>query len=130
MIAEFKLRQTQYQTENGSYLSSGADETDTHPAAPAGPDTPVSIAPVPATWTALRMQPDKDALYCAYVTIAGDANDNANIGAKAGADFGFTAPNVDWFYVLAECDFDGDATNSFYFSSSYTDGIASQNAGR
>ena len=56
---------------------------------------------------------------CSYVTIIGDALAPANIGAIAGGDFNFTAPATDWYYVLAQCDMDQDATvDSFYFSSS------------
>lgn len=133
VFAEFKLRQEQYHTENGKYLSTGASETSYHPAAPAGPNTPTSIMPLPSEWRALRMNPDKDALYCAYVSIAGLGGDGSNIGAVA-QSFGMTAaPAVNWFYVIAECDFDshpGAASNSFYFTSSNLDGIAKQNEGR
>jgi type II secretory pathway pseudopilin PulG len=130
MLAEFRLRQQQYQTENGEYLSTGVNDTDYYPVTPAGPDTPTIIAP-PQSWTDLRMQPDKAALYCAYVSIAGEAGINSNIGVTAANSFGMAAPPVDWFYVIAECDFDGDTTNnSFYFVRSDMDGIAKQNEGR
>lgn len=129
MFAEFKTRQQGYYTENGVYLSSGAGENDTHPISPAGPDTPATIAPIPDSWKALRIQSDKTALYCAYVTIAGLADNGGTIGAKAAA-FGMTPPKTDWFYVLAECDFDGKPTNSFYFTSSELDTTVIENQGR
>ncbi|MCG8420015.1 MAG: hypothetical protein MJE77_18965 [Proteobacteria bacterium] len=138
MFAEFKLRQQQYYTENGSFLSTGGypgapDENDAYPAVPSGPDmaTPITL---PDSWKALRMQPDKQSLYCSYVTIAGAPSDNPAGFARAGS-FGMTASETDWFFLIAECDFDGvvanrDTDNSWYFTNSDTDRIAIQNEGR
>lgn len=128
MFAEFQLRQGQYYAENGSYLSTGVDESETYPAAPGGKN-PVALGTVPATWTALRMQPDKNAVYCAYVAIGGNAG--AAPGAEAQAFGMAAAPPTDWYYLLAECDFDNDpAVNSLYFTSNDLDAIASRNQGR
>jgi type II secretory pathway pseudopilin PulG len=129
MMAEFKARQEQYSVENGVYLSSGANEGDTWPIAPAGPDTPVGIGAVPATWTSLKMNPGYTELYCAYVTIAGPAGGGA-IGPKA-IDFGMvTPPTTNWFYVLARCDFDSNPADfSYYFTRSDIAGMAIEGAG-
>lgn len=131
VFAEFKLRQQQYHTENGDFLSTGTSETDYHPAgAPAGPDTPSTIEPVRAEWKALRMHVDKQTLYCGYVSIAGRAGEDSKIGTVA-QGFGMTAaPGEDWFYVIAECDFDGTSENSFYMTRSDADGFARQNEGK
>ena len=130
MMAELKMRQEQYNLENGSYLSSGTDEDDTWPVAPAGPDTPVSIAGPPATWTSLKLNPDYTALYCTYVTIAGAGGDDTNIGPKA-VEFGMTAaPATNWFYVLAKCDFNNNPADfAYYFQRSDQSGMASQGVG-
>ena len=130
MFAEFRLRQEQFHAENGTYLSTGADETDLHPAAPSGPDNPNPIAPIPATWAQLRINTDKAVLYCAYTNIAGPGG-GGTIGAIANS-FGMTAaPASNWFYMIAQCDLDGDSTtNSTYFARSDLDGIARQNEGR
>ncbi len=131
MFAEFRLKQEQFHAENGTYMSTGADDTDYHPASPAGPDNPNDIAPLPQEWIDLRINTDKAFLYCSYVAIAGDASDATNIGAKAN-DFNMTtAPATNWFYLIAECDLDSDPTqNSFYFARSDLDGLAKEDDGR
>ena len=131
MFAEFRVKQEQYHAENGTYLSTGADDTDYHPASPAGPENPTTVLPFPTEWDDLRINTDKQLVYCAYVAIAGDGGDATNIGAKATA-FGMSAaPAANWFYLIAECDLDSDSTNnSFYFARSDLDGIAMEDDGR
>ena len=131
VFSDIKVRQGEYHFENGVYVSTGASDGDYFPAAPAGPDRPQDITSLPASWQALKLQPEGNALYCAYVTIAGERGDGSNIGPVA-QSFGFTeAPQEDWFYMLAECDFDDNpAVNSLYFMSSTMAKIAKQNEGR
>lgn len=132
IFADFKIRQGQYQFENGVYLSTNASNSeDVFPATPAGPDKPQEIATWPDTWLELKIQPDPNALYCSYVAVAGERGDNTNIGTIA-QSFGFTdAPEEDWFYLLAECDFDGNAgVNSLYFMSGTMATMAKKNEGR
>lgn len=130
IFAEMRVRQEQYQAENGTYLSTGTSETDYHPAAASGPSTTTSILPMPPTWEELRMQPDKTSVHCAYVSIAGDGGDTSNIGAVAGTFGMSTAPATNWFYMIAECDFDGDpSVNSLYFARSDVSGVAERNPG-
>jgi prepilin-type N-terminal cleavage/methylation domain-containing protein len=106
VFGEFRLRQEQHHVENSEYLATGADETDYFPL-PVSADDPHSIATPPAEWTTLKINIGKPALYCGYVAIAGDGGDATNIGGTANA-FGMTAaPADDWFYVLAECPFNG-----------------------
>lgn len=130
MFTEFKLRQEQYHVENSTYLSTGADETDYWPPTPAGPDTPQLLQPARAEWITLKMAPNATSAYCAYVAISGAGGDATNIGAVA-TGFGLAgAPASNWYYLIAECDFDGQATNSFYFARSDVDGMQVQNEGR
>jgi len=130
MLAEFKMKEERYYVENNTYLSTGANEAATHPASPAGNDKPTTLT-ANTEWQKLRLAPDKASLYCSYVAIAGDAGDDSNIGAIAN-QFGMTtAPDADWFYVIAECDVDGrGGTNTLYFTSSNTDEIFKQNEGK
>jgi prepilin-type N-terminal cleavage/methylation domain-containing protein len=128
VFAEIRNRQQQYYNEFNEFVSTGAADTDYHPT----PPSPASktIAPLPATWQSLRLQPSKTSLYCGYVTIAGRAGDASNIGATA-ALFGFSAaPARDWYYIIAECDFDGKATNSFYFTHSGINMVQEMNPGQ
>jgi prepilin-type N-terminal cleavage/methylation domain-containing protein len=131
VFAEIKIRQEQFHTENGTYLSTGVDDDDKWPATPGDPDTgPNDIAPRPQEWDDLKLNLDKAAVYCSYVTIAGAGGDDTNIGTKA-TDFEFTAaPVTNWYYIIAECDADGRATNSFYFQRSDASGTLSENRGK
>jgi len=131
LFAEFHNRQNQYKVEQGQgrFLSTGSNESDYWPASPPT-NSSRTFAPIPDTWRALNMKPPKTSLYCSYVAIAGDANDGSNIGGKAAA-FSFTTPPANWYYLLAECNFDGDsAVNSFYFASSVNVHIAEEKPGR
>ncbi len=136
MFAEFKLRQEQYQLEHdGNYLSTGTDESNMHPASAPG-SAARSLSPMPASWSSntvpsLRMAPDKSSVYCSYVAIAGAGGDDTNIGAIANSFGMTTAPASNWYYLVAECNFDGDSTlNSFYFTSSDTDRVLVHNEGK
>jgi len=118
MITALSLAEESYKLENGSYLSTGASETDTWPTAP-GP-APQALAPHPATWDALKLVSPSDTARCAYVVVAGNPGDPA--GAIATADFGYTAPaTAPWFYVLARCDQDNDSAKDGYFFKSNAD---------
>jgi prepilin-type N-terminal cleavage/methylation domain-containing protein len=131
MFSKFKMRQEQYHVENGSYLSSGAGDADYFPAAPSGPNEAQAYGALPDSWRALRIHPDYNKLYCAYVSVAGDRGDGTNIGGVANS-FGFNAPpqDGDWFYLIAECDFDGDpGVNALFFTSSDSTEIMEQNRG-
>ena len=131
VFAEFKIRQEAYNVEAGEYLSSGANEDDAWPADPSGTSVTNSIAPLPDLWRTMRFQSDKTGLYCSYVSMAGDPGDTANVGTVASTDFAYAPPNSNWYYILAECDADNDATlNSFYFSRSDREGIVKVNEGK
>ena len=131
VFAEFRIKQEQFHMENGVYQSTGDENTpsDYWPAAPAAPSSEGNaIAPMPATWQALRVNLDKSVLYCSYVTVGKTANTAP--GAIA-AGYGFTAPATNYFYSIANCDLDGKpAVNSQYFSISTTDGLMVDNEGR
>jgi len=135
IFAEFKLRQEGYYNENGRYLSTGGfpgpavDESDAHPDITASSGAPDPISPVPDSWKALRIQTDKTALYCSYVSIAGKGNDpDGNIGTIASSDFSMATPVTDWYYLIARCDVDGNGVvESIRFTNSESDTIAVQN---
>ena len=126
VLSEFQLREQQYAVEhNGFFLSTGANEADKWPPAPSGSKMPTAIAGGPTsctgspagTWCQLHISLDKTELFCAYVAIAGAANDASTIGADASGTFGMApAPTQNWYYVLAECDWDDDnALNEKWF---------------
>ncbi len=127
MFAALRIAQEQYRLENGTYLSTGADEGDTFPAAPVA--TAQSLLPLATTWTTLRVRVPETRAYCGYVTIAGLAG-TAPTGAKA-LEFGLTAaPATDWYYILAHCNLDGSSTrDSYYFTASFDTKVQKQNEG-
>jgi prepilin-type N-terminal cleavage/methylation domain-containing protein len=131
ILTEIQLRQEQFHVEHGRYHSTGASEADMHPSAPSGPNQANPFRPFPDTWQELRIQSSQGHVHCAYVTIAGRANDDSNIGPIAAGIFGFEAPGRDWYYVLAECDLDGDPSrNSLYFAQSDLDRVRVHDEGR
>ncbi len=129
MFAELRIKQEGYHLENGVYLSTGAY----YPRAPASLTAdaaafyPLPAAPSP--WRALRINSDKDSVYCSYKAVAGTPSDTP--GAEANA-FGFTGTQpTNWFYMLAQCELDGDTSqHSTYFAQSGVDGQAVENPGK
>jgi Tfp pilus assembly protein PilE len=125
MFTEFRIKEEQYKLERGTYLSTGAGETDTFPAAPGR--SPQSIVTQPTTWTSLHMAPPIQSARCGYVAIAGVPG--GAVGTKA-AGFGFAAPQTNWYYLLAHCDIDGDPSlDAFYFASSADSAVQSVGEG-
>ena len=148
MFAELKLRQQQFHLENEEYLSTGADDTAAFPSVSPPGSSPQSydlgtsaVPPLPQgtkypdpSWRTLRVSPDKTQLYCVYVAIAGPGGDDTNVGPKAtGGPFNLggalAIPAVNWFYLMAQCDFDGDGDTSTYFTLSDTEGTIVSNPG-
>jgi prepilin-type N-terminal cleavage/methylation domain-containing protein len=132
LFAELKIREQQYHLENEQYLSTGANDDDYFPSATPPGSSPQSYSRDDnAAWKSLKVNSDKTQLYCVYVAIAGLGDDDANIGPKAdGAPFNLTeAPATNWYYLMAECDFDGDGNTSIYYALSDTEGTIVSNPG-
>jgi prepilin-type N-terminal cleavage/methylation domain-containing protein len=126
MFTALSIAEAQYKLENGVYFSTGGSESTTFPATPG--KAPQSLTPPPATWAALKVTPPSVTAYCGYVVIAGAANQAP--GAMASTKFGFTAPKQPYFYILAHCNMDGDASaDAYYFQSSVSSTIKSFNVG-
>jgi prepilin-type N-terminal cleavage/methylation domain-containing protein len=126
LFTELGIKEQQYMVENGTYLSTGASESDTWPAAPS--KSSQALQPLPASWVTLKVQPPESTAKCGYVVIAGDAG--VDPGAIATGMFGMTTPQQPYYYVLAHCDLDGDsAKDGYYFQSSIDTTIQKLNAG-
>jgi hypothetical protein len=70
----------------------------------------------PTRWTQLKVGLPKGGLYCQYEVVAGPAGNNAQIGTYGQILFGATAPVRPWYYLMAQCDWDGDpAVNAHYW---------------
>jgi prepilin-type N-terminal cleavage/methylation domain-containing protein len=127
-FAELRIRQEQFMGENGRYLSTGTGETDTWPVTPTAKLQ--ALGTVPATWTQMRIRAPETQVRCGYVVIAGTGA-LGTPGTLATTSFGFVKPNKNWFYALAHCNLDGNATvDSYYFVSSEGSTIQSLNKGQ
>lgn len=126
-FAELRVREEQYQVENGKFLSTGTSESNTFPVTPSA--TPQTLGTLPATWQSLRVRTPESSARCGYVVIAGTKTDPA--GSMASTTFSYTPPAKNWYYVLAHCDLDNDASvDSYYFISNDSSTIQKSNWGR
>ena len=127
MFSDLRTRMDQYIQENGIYPTSIGEAT-TWPVTPT--TTQQAINPLPPEWTPIKVRiSGASQVYCGYTWVTGLASDSSAIGAQ-GTLFGFTAPTVNWYYLLAHCDFDGDpAVDSYYFTSSVDPTILKLNEG-
>ena len=133
VFAEFKVREQQFHLENEAYLSTGANDDDYFPTAnPPGKTPQTYVRTANPGWVSLKLNPDKPELYCVYVAIAGPGGDATNVGPKASAaPFNLTAADIpiNWFYLMAECDFDGDGISATYYALSDHEGTIVSNPG-
>jgi prepilin-type N-terminal cleavage/methylation domain-containing protein len=113
MLGQFQQREEMYFAENGTYLSTGTGDTDYYPTPLKGGGSYTAAGttsnPMPTTWQNLKIQMGQNGLYCGYVAIAGAAG-TAPGSSSAGAGLWATTPTKPWFYVRAECDWDGQST--------------------
>jgi prepilin-type N-terminal cleavage/methylation domain-containing protein len=134
VFAEMKTREAAFYLENDTYLPTTDSDEGYFPSAdpPAGgtqefdvtdsdpPPEPYSTRWDGPAWQTLRFSFDRRDLACVYLAHAGDGGDDTNVGDTAtGFGLGGTdmpLPAADWFYLLAQCDFDGDGTPSRYFT--------------
>lgn len=128
-MAELRVRQEQYQLEKGSYLSTGANETDMFPAGlPTDEYRPLGT--LPASWTALKFGAPATRALCTYVVQTGTP-DSGTVG-PIGASFGMVASSAkNWFYILARCNLDGaSSAYSWYFISNTNQKLQRLNHGK
>jgi len=123
MFAEFRAKEEAWKAENTTYLSSTTvGEDDFYPALLAtGEPRAKTVAPLPALWTQLGINPARTQLYCGYVAVAGPAGTfagtgNVSAGTVGQRLFGGNAPTRPWFYLRATCDNDGNSTVNALFS--------------
>jgi type II secretory pathway pseudopilin PulG len=128
MFQDIRSRMDTHMQEIGVYPASIGEGT-LHPALPAG--TAQALTPLPATWTAAKIRiTNSSEVFCGYTWVTGTANNSTGVGAEATA-FGFTVPETtSWYYILARCDLDDDATvDSYYFTSSVDPTVLKRNEG-
>jgi prepilin-type N-terminal cleavage/methylation domain-containing protein len=120
IFGELKSREEMYHAENGRYLPvcrsvttlggiNDCTEGDWFPAALPGKGAAIALGTLPPRWLELKVNLTKQAFYCQYEVIAGLKNDNTNIDAIGQEMWGATTPTRNWFYLMAQCDWDGEA---------------------
>jgi prepilin-type N-terminal cleavage/methylation domain-containing protein len=118
MFGEMSVRQEQNKIETGSYLAVAECPTTTTP-------TGVAATTCATTWSPLRINPAEAIVRCKYQTFAGTGT-----GTNNPSGFSWTSPSTNWYYILATCDGDGQATtNATFFTSSSDTRIQKLNAG-
>lgn len=121
MIAAIKQAQETYKAENSAYLNVSASEDDFYPVLRSAGDEPAKKPFSPGTkagWKDLHISSHDKSLYCGYAVVAGPA-DTLPSGARGATLFGGNPPKVNWFYVRASCDLDGNAGSDSYYETTF-----------
>ena len=123
MMAELAVREEQYKSDKGVYLTAAACPATTTAAGTAASSCITAGTPG-SEWYQLRVNPVESTLRCSYEVVSGDT------AGTSVAAFSFTSPGFNWFYVLATCDMDGDTTkDAQYFMSSVDSKVLKLNEG-
>ena len=128
MFGEIRMREEAYKAEFGHYLpmcpnpagtvNADCDESDMWPTPLPGTGQPIDITgDLPARWSTLKVSPGKGSIYCQYVAVAGEAGSIVPASyAKGQLLYGSTAVPANWYYLVAQCDWDNDSTvNAMYW---------------
>jgi prepilin-type N-terminal cleavage/methylation domain-containing protein len=121
MFAQLQTKVETYKQETGSYL-----EAATCPTAPsvAGINFTTTCITSPSAWETLRIAPPESKMHCSYTIETGLKTEELipPLTFKNSAGVAATAePTLasSWWYVIAECDEDGQGTpNATYYASS------------
>ena len=129
MFTELKAREDAYHAEHGKYVpvcESAAGATadsdcveatadDYWPTPLVGKGNQTDATAPSIRWQTLHVHIPTGGLYCQYKVIAGLANDAASMGATGTVLFP-TTPVRNWYYLMAQCDWDGDPlVNALYW---------------
>jgi type IV pilus assembly protein PilA len=129
MIAAIKSSEEAYKAESSQYLSTTTSgETDYYPVLGSGGAEPALKSWNPngdgrTLWTALAVSAPASAIYCGYVVVAGDANSFTGAGVRGRTLFNNVPPQRPWYYIRAECDFDGNTSANSQFETTFDNGI-------
>jgi prepilin-type N-terminal cleavage/methylation domain-containing protein len=139
MLGEIRQREEAYKAEFSQYTGWATDELTTS----AWPQVDLSTncvgssrepcyktwqtAQTPPQWTALGINPGKQAVQCGYLALSGSAGQGAP--ATIGQDlFNNAAPQTMWWYAVAVCDNDGTpGTNATFATAFNTTVVSTQN---
>lgn len=127
MFAELKAREDAYHAEKGVYLpacnsavtATGASdcvEGDYWPNPIVGGNDMTTVAPLNARWQTLNVHINTSGLYCQYEVVAGVPTDT--MGPVGASMYTTGTPPRNWYYLMAQCDWDGDGpagVNALYW---------------
>lgn len=124
MIAAIRSAQEAYKAESSRYLGTGSSETDFYPVLGSSGTEPTRKTWDPTShskeaWKSLSVSAPSKGLYCGYVVVAGAANSLVGAGARGITLFNNVTPTRAWYYIRAECDFDGNAATNMSFETTF-----------
>jgi len=139
LFNDLRVRLEQFMQERGTYPPTIGEDTLAPAATPNGTLHVLysDLVQLPLAWRDIKVRPSGNSeVYCGYTWVTGPANGGV-VGPIAGGSatasppvgFGFTAPATAWYYLLAQCDMDGNGSFSYYFSSSTDPRIQKLNEG-
>ncbi len=116
-LTEIANKQEAFSQGNGVYLSVATWA----PVAPNALTAHKQSFVQPADWAPLRISPPNETTRCTFITHAGDSS--APAGPLADAELAacgisYDPPPVNYYYVLANCDLNGNGVQSCYMISS------------
>jgi prepilin-type N-terminal cleavage/methylation domain-containing protein len=143
VFGELRAKEEQYAAENGRYLPvcpnpsgtpvgvSDCAEGDWFPATLPGKGAVINYGALPARWLDLKVNMTRQGLYCQYEVIAGLANDRTQMGAFGNDVWGANTPTRNWFYLMSQCDWDGDSlVKAQYWQRDDWSEVGARNEGR
>jgi prepilin-type N-terminal cleavage/methylation domain-containing protein len=126
MIAAIKSSEEAYKAEKSAYLATTTTgETDYYPVLGSSgaeprrkPFNPTAAGKT--LWQALSVSAPSPSLFCGYVVVAGDPGSFGSlVGGRGQTLFGNVAPLRPWYYIRAECDFDGNSSTNMTFETTF-----------
>ncbi len=121
-FSELGIRQEQYRVEKNIYLSTAACPTTT---SQVGQLVDCTATGKPWNLTAatnLNVKPPTTNAFCSYTMTAGTGVGTGNVTVGT-ATFTFTSPAGAWYYIVGQCDMNGDGTTAKFFTSSVDSSI-------
>ena len=129
MLGEIRMKEEAYRAEKSSYYATSADEALTNgwPIVDGAVKEPCFkvVAPLPAAWTNLGINPGKSALQCGYNVLAGLPSTGTLGTMGQGILGGATAPGTPWWYAVATCDNDGSTAKNATFTTGFNTTVVS-----
>lgn len=115
-LTEIAHKQEMYAQSRGVYAS----PADWLPVPPSDLNSQKRNVVIPTTWSDMRLMPPEPQVVCTFRTRAGGAITTGSFSDAAldACGLSYTPPQINWYYVLAACDTDGDGVLACFMLSS------------